>query len=337
MICPPLQYTSPTLSQLHPNAHTFLPIRPHYIKLYKPNLFHTPHTLHQYRYITLIMTLMHFSNLHSSLYIFSSSTVAIAGTLLVNIHAQPAFSVSVPAQPALPYTMTSNAHLDDSSGGSYRCLRSTSARKKNSKFPLNLDLLQIALSTSSDPDPTGPIAIRNFSTDCRQPPNRKPTASASQPLDSTQTPSKTKCRPRPDTDDDSDDSQTYSSRAPLNMTRPLTSLPSKNNPTSSARTTMPTQEAPSIPSSQPPTGPPSLFYPYLWLTFSVHETQNQQLNLTIITYTDSLAQKGMPNSEIHKCLSYRHSFLESLRHYILPFVLTHSLGNIITSRSFLHM
>jgi hypothetical protein len=164
MICPPLQYTSPTLSQLHPNAHTFLPIRPHYIKLYKPNLFHTPHTLHQHRYITLIMTLMHFSNLHSSLYIFSSSTVAIAGTLLVNIHAQPALSVSVPAQPALPYTMTSNTHLGDSSGGSHRRLRSTLVCKKNSKFPLNLDLLQIAPSTSSDPNPTSPITIRDFST-----------------------------------------------------------------------------------------------------------------------------------------------------------------------------
>jgi hypothetical protein len=34
-----------------------------------------------------------------------------------------------------------------------------------------------------------------------------------------------------------------------------------------------------------PTGPPSLFFPYLWLTFSIHETHNFQLKLPIVTYT----------------------------------------------------
>ena len=54
---------------------------------------------------------------------------------------------------------------------------------------------------------------------------------------------------------------------------------------------------------------PSLFYPYLWLTFSVLEIQNLQQNLPIVMYTsDMLAQRGMPASEIIKCLSYRHSF-----------------------------
>jgi hypothetical protein len=205
--------------------------------------------------------------------------------------------------------MTSNIHLGDSSGGSNRRLRSTAARKKNLKLPLNLELLQLAPSTSSDPNPTGPIAIRDFPLDYRQPPNRKPVDSASQPSDSVQPLSKTKRRPRPDTDDDSDDSQTYSSRPPLHPSGPATSLPTQATLAQPNPTPMPTLPDYSIPSSQSPTGPPSLFFPYLWLTFSIHETHNFQLNLPVVTYTAaSLAQNGMPESEIQECLSYRHSF-----------------------------
>jgi hypothetical protein len=56
--------------------------------------------------------------------------------------------------------------------------------------------------------------------------------------------------------------------------------------------------------------PPSLFYPYLWLSFSVHGIQLLQQNLPIVTYTtDMLVQRGLLASEITEYLSYRHSFL----------------------------
>jgi hypothetical protein len=144
----PLPLSAPsTPSQLHPAAPTPLPTQPQSIRLYKLNPPHTQYTLyhhryftldqhtpHHHKYLTLFMMSTHFSYSQSPLYTFSSFTCDITDTLSINIHLHP----------TLHPAMTSNIHLGDSSGGSNRRLRSTAARKKNSKLPLNLELLKLA-------------------------------------------------------------------------------------------------------------------------------------------------------------------------------------------------
>jgi hypothetical protein len=109
-----------------------------------------------------------------------------------------------------------------------------------------------------DPDPNGPIAIRDFPLDCRQLPHHKTVTSDSQLVHSIQTLSKTKCHPRPDTDEDSDDSQIYSSCLPTNPTRPRATLPLTDTSAPLLTAQMSTPHDASIPSSQPPIASPSL-------------------------------------------------------------------------------
>jgi hypothetical protein len=232
--------------------------------------------------------------------------------------------------------MASSVDLGESSGGSFRRLRSVTARKK--KLSLTLDLLKLTPLTGADPDPSGPIATRDFPVDCRQLPHRKTAASDSQHPHSSQTLSKSKRRPRLDTDEDSDDSQTYNSRPSTNPTGPPAILPQidVSAPLLTAPTSNP-QDA-SIPSSQPPTGPPSLFYPYLWLTFSVHELQHLQQHLPIVTYTsDMLVQRGMPASESQSVLAIGIPFLESPKPCTHQFVLIICQDNITILHNFLLM
>jgi hypothetical protein len=231
-------------------------------------------------------------------------------TLLLVGNAHQFTPLQVITHPSTPFSMASSVDLDKSSGGSFRRLCSVTTCKK--KLSLILDLLKLTPLTGTDPDPRGPIAIHDFPVDCRQLPHRKTAASNSQHAHSLQTLSKSKRRPRPDTVEDSDDSQTNSSRPSTNPTGPPAILPQID--ASASLLTTPTstlQPAGSLnplftTSYQPP---PSLFSPYLWLTFSVHEFQHLQQHLPIVTYTsDMLVQQGMPSSEITECLSYRHFF-----------------------------
>ena len=120
-----------------------------------------------------------------------------------------------------PLPMVSSVDLGTSSGGSFRRLRLASACKKLSH---TLDLLKLTPLTDADPDPSGPIATRDFLVDYRQLPPCQTTASDFQHINSSPTFSKSKCHPCPDIDEDSDDSRTYSSRLPTNSAGPPASL-----------------------------------------------------------------------------------------------------------------
>jgi hypothetical protein len=321
-------YLAMIYSSLHPTATTSLqpaydtskplPIHPNYNTLYKSNSLPTQRTLPHSRYFTVTLTPLHYLILALHLYILafqSFSTTAMLPSLLTAFdhhiltillvgNADKLTPVHVLTHPWTSFPMAPSIDLGESSGGSVRRLRLATARKK--KLSLILKLIPL---TGADPDPSGPIAIRDFPLDCRQLLHRKTAASDSQLVHSTQTLPKTKRRPRPNTDEDSDDFQTYSSRPPTNPTGPHTTLPLTDTFAPLLTAPMSTPQDASISSSQPPTGPPSLFYLYLWLTFSVHEIQNLQQNLPIVTNTtDMLVQCGMPASEITECLSYRHSF-----------------------------
>jgi hypothetical protein len=213
---PPSLLIPSTPSQLHPDSPTSLSTQPLPIRLYNPNPPHIQHTLPHHRYLTLLMTSMHFSNSQSPLYTFSSFTDSIAGILSINVHNSILalhlyrltflhFSITT----TLPRLLTAfDSHmyiltlllvgnadqltplqvLTHPSTHFPRLPASTwanppeapsdaSARKK--KLSLTLDLLKLTLLTGADPDPSGPIAIRDFPVDCRQLPHRKTAASDS--------------------------------------------------------------------------------------------------------------------------------------------------------------
>ena len=178
-------------------------------------------------------------------------------------------SLQVLTHPSTPFPMTSSIDLDKSSGGSILRLCSATACKK--KIFLILDSLKLTPLTGANLDPNGLIASHDFRLDYQQLPHCKTAASDAQHECFIQTVSKNKSRPCLYTNEDTDDSQTYSSCPLTNPPELPAILPPIDTSAPLFTAPMSTPQDASIPSSQPPTGPSSLFYSYLWFTFSVHE------------------------------------------------------------------
>jgi hypothetical protein len=191
-------YLAMIYSFLHPIATTSLqpvydtskplPIHPNYNTLYKSNLLPIQCTLPHSRYFTTTLHPLHYLIIAFHMYILAFHSISTTTTLpslltesdphiltiLLVGNVDKLTPLYVLTHPWTSFPMASSIDLGESSGGSVRRLRSVTARKK--KLSLTLDLLKLTPFTSADPNPKGPIAIRDFPLDCKQLPHRKTAA-----------------------------------------------------------------------------------------------------------------------------------------------------------------